>query len=100
MLETDEELGTSDKSLRNMYFQSLLSSGLSYLLCGVVLASILLVVFAKVHSYGLFTRPPPPPPPHSPPPPPLLRVVRPVLQKPVSPVVTVAPAVVAGGPAP
>lgn len=92
MLETSEDLGSSDRTLRNMYFQSLLSGGLSYLLCGVVLASVLLVAFAKLKSYapaGLSKSPPPPPPM---PPPLVLRLPRAPLPRPVSPVVALAPA--------
>jgi len=72
MLETGDELGSSDRTLRMMYLQSLISGGLSYLLCGVVLASLLLIAYAKLRSYGFFESHAPPPPPLLLPPPPKL----------------------------
>ena len=98
MLETSEDLGSSDRTLRNIYFQSLLSGGLSYLLCGVVLASVLLVAYAKLKSYAPagHAKSPPPPPPLSPPL--VLRLPREPVPRTVSPVVEVvtAPAAAPG----
>ena len=92
MLETSEDLGSSDRTLRNMYFQSLLNGGLSYLLCGVMLASVLLVAYAKLKSYAPagHAKSPPPPPPL--PPPLVLRLPRAPVPRTVSPVVVVATA--------
>ncbi len=74
MAETGEELGASDKTLRTMYMQSLLSSGIWWLVALVVASCVLLILFAKLRSLGIVghSRGPPPPPPLPPPPPPRL----------------------------
>jgi hypothetical protein len=74
--DTGEDLGSSDKTLRAMYLQSLLSGGIWWLLAAVVAASILLLLWAKLRSLGMVDKPHAPPPPHPPPPyPPRLALV-------------------------
>jgi len=72
--DTSGDLGASDKTLRNMYLQSLVNGSVWYLVVAVVVVSLLLVLFAKLRSLGLIDKPhlPPPPPPLPPPPPRLL----------------------------
>ena len=74
--ETSGDLGASDSTLRKMYIQSLVNGSVCYLMAAVVVASLLLVLYAKLRSLGLVGKPhllpPPPPPPPLPPPPRLL----------------------------
>ena len=71
--ETSGDLGASNKTLRTMYIQSLVNGSLCYLVAAVVVASLLLVLYAKLRSLGLIGKPhvpspPPPSPPFHPPP--------------------------------
>ena len=70
--DTGGDLGASDKTLRSMYLQSLVNGSMWYLVVAVVVASLLLVLYAKLRSLGLIDKPhsPPPPPPLPSPPPP------------------------------
>ena len=77
--DTGGDLGASDKTLRNMYLQSLVNGSMWYLVVAVVVASLLLVLYAKLRSLGLIDKPhspPPPPPMPSPPPPRALLLAR------------------------
>ena len=76
--DTSGDLGASDKTLRNMYLQSWVNGSMWYLVVAVVVASLLLVLYAKLRSLGLIDKPhaPPPPPPLPPPPPPRLLLAR------------------------
>ena len=70
--DTGGDLGASDKTLRNMYLQSLVNGSVWYLVVAVVVASLLLVLYAKLRSLCMIDKPhsPPPPPPFPSPPPP------------------------------
>ena len=76
--DTGGDLGASDKTLRHMYLQSLVNGSMCYLVVAVVVASLLLVLYAKLRSLGLIDKPhlPPPPPPLPFPPPPRLLLAR------------------------
>jgi hypothetical protein len=76
--ETSGDLGASDTTLRTMYIQSLVNGSMCYLVAAVVVASLLLVLYAKLRSLGLIGKPhsPPPPPPWPSPPPPRLLLAR------------------------
>jgi hypothetical protein len=72
MADTNEDLGASDKTLRKMYMQSLLSGGIWWVVAAVVAGCVLLLLYAKLRSLGLVGKPPAPPPPPPAPPPRLL----------------------------
>jgi hypothetical protein len=77
--DTGGDLGESNKTLRNMYLQSLVNGSVWYLVVAVVAASLLLVLYAKLRSLGMIDKPHPPPPPPplpSPPPPRALLLAR------------------------